>query len=101
MSAPKRFFAEHISDEMTLSEEESRHARNVLRLAEGGFGVAVLPASLAEGALAEGRLRRIQVTDGAFFRRYYLAYLTQKYRSPALERVMEAVRAFFAAAEPR
>ena len=35
MSAPKRFFAEHISDEMTLSEEESRHARNVLRLAEG------------------------------------------------------------------
>ena len=35
MSAPKRFFAEHISDELTLSEEESRHARNVLRLAEG------------------------------------------------------------------
>ena len=35
MSAPTRFFAEHISDEMTLSEEESRHARNVLRLAEG------------------------------------------------------------------
>ena len=73
----------------------------LLRLAEGGFGVAVLPASLAEDALAAGRLRRIQVTDGAFFRRYYLAYLTQKYRSPALERVMEAVRAFFAAAEPR
>lgn len=73
----------------------------LLRLAEGGFGVAVLPASLAEDALATGRLRRIQVTDGAFFRRYYLAYLTQKYRSPALERVMEAVRAFFAAAEPR
>ena len=73
----------------------------LLRLAEGGFGVAVLPAALAEDALAAGRLRRIQVTDGAFFRRYYLAYLTQKYRSPALERVMEAVRAFFAAAEPR
>lgn len=35
MAAPKRFFAEHISDEMTLSGEESRHAKNVLRLAEG------------------------------------------------------------------
>ena len=35
MAAPKRFFAQYISEEMTLSEEEGRHAKNVLRLAEG------------------------------------------------------------------
>lgn len=35
MAAPKRFFAQDISEEMTLSEEEGRHAKNVLRLAEG------------------------------------------------------------------
>ena len=35
MAAPKRFFAQNISEEMTLSEEEGRHAKNVLRLAEG------------------------------------------------------------------
>ena len=35
MAALKRFFAQNISEEMTLSEEEGRHAKNVLRLAEG------------------------------------------------------------------
>ena len=35
MAAPKRFFAQNISEEMTLSEEEGRHAKNVLRVAEG------------------------------------------------------------------
>lgn len=35
MAAPKRFFVENVSEEMTLPEEESRHAKTVLRLAEG------------------------------------------------------------------
>ena len=35
MAAPKRFFAERIAEEMTLPEEEGRHAKNVLRVAEG------------------------------------------------------------------
>ncbi|MDE5896301.1 MAG: 16S rRNA (uracil(1498)-N(3))-methyltransferase [Clostridia bacterium] len=35
MAAPKRFFVEHISEEVTLTGEEFRHAKNVLRLAEG------------------------------------------------------------------
>ena len=35
MAAPKRFYVEQIADEMTLSAEESRHAKNVLRLSEG------------------------------------------------------------------
>lgn len=35
MSVPKRFFVEHISEEVFLSGEEFRHARNVLRLTAG------------------------------------------------------------------
>lgn len=35
MAAPKRFFAPDIREEMTLSAQESRHAKNVLRLSEG------------------------------------------------------------------
>ena len=35
MAAPKRFFVEQIADDMTLSAEESRHVKNVLRLTEG------------------------------------------------------------------
>ncbi len=33
--APKRFFVEEIADEVVLSAQESRHAKNVLRLSEG------------------------------------------------------------------
>lgn len=35
MSAPKRFFVDKISEEVALSGEEFRHAKNVLRLTEG------------------------------------------------------------------
>lgn len=35
MSAPKRFFVDTVSEEVELSGEEFRHAKNVLRLAEG------------------------------------------------------------------
>ena len=35
MAAPKRFFVENIAEEVKLPISESRHARNVLRLAEG------------------------------------------------------------------
>ncbi len=35
MAAPKRFFVENIAEEVELPLSESRHAKNVLRLAEG------------------------------------------------------------------
>ncbi len=35
MAAPKRFFINGIAEEVTLEGEEFRHAKNVLRLAEG------------------------------------------------------------------
>lgn len=35
MAAPRRFFVENIAEEVELPLSESRHARNVLRLAEG------------------------------------------------------------------
>ena len=35
MAAPKRFFVENMQEDMMLSEQEARHARNVLRLSEG------------------------------------------------------------------
>ena len=35
MAAPRRFFVENIAEEVELPISESRHARNVLRLAEG------------------------------------------------------------------
>ncbi len=78
-----------------IARAEGTTNLGLLRLAEGGFGVAVLPAALVQPSVKAGTLRRIVVSDGKFSRRYYLAFLTRKYRSPAMERAMEAVRTFF------
>lgn len=67
----------------------------LLRLAESGFGVAVLPAALVQPSVAAGKLRRVAVLDGVFSRRYDLIFLTRKYRSPAMEQVLAAVQTFF------
>lgn len=45
--ARNRFFIDHIADEVTLTGDEFRHAKNVLRLAEGGE-VTLLDGSGAE-----------------------------------------------------
>lgn len=68
----------------------------LLKLAESGAGIAVLPAALAAPAVKEGCLKRLEILDGAFLRRYYLAFLTKKYISPALHRAMAEIRAFYA-----
>lgn len=47
MAAPKRFFVEKISEEVALSGDEFRHAKNVLRLKEGDE-VTLLDGSGAE-----------------------------------------------------
>ena len=52
MSAPKRFFVDKISEEVALSGEEFRHAKNVLRLSEGDE-VTLLDGSGAWGLTAQ------------------------------------------------
>ncbi len=47
MAAPKRFFVEHISEEVVLTGEELRHARSVLRL-DAGDEVTLLDGSGVE-----------------------------------------------------
>lgn len=47
MAAPKRFFVNKIAEEVVLTGDEFRHAKNVLRLSEGGE-VTLLDGSGAE-----------------------------------------------------
>ena len=57
MSAPKRFFVDKISEEVALSGEEFRHAKNVLRLSEGDE-VTLLDGSGAEYAAIVARTEK-------------------------------------------
>lgn len=61
MSAPKRFFVDKISEEVILSGEEFRHAKNVLRLSEGDE-VTLLDGSGAEYSAIVARTEKNGMT---------------------------------------
>lgn len=64
----------------------------LLSCARDGLGVTILPRSLTAEALREGTLKELTVTDGAFFRRYYLAHHKNKYLTDSVRQVVQALR---------
>ena len=64
----------------------------LLSCAREGLGVTILPRSLTAEALREGTLKELTVTDGAFFRRYYLAHHKNKYLTDSVRQVVQALR---------
>jgi len=61
----------------------------LIRLAQSGFGAAILPGGIVENAVADGILRRISVSGGAFVRRYFLVSNDQKYQTDTVRRAIE------------
>lgn len=61
MSTPKRFFVTKVTEEVTLSGEEFRHAKNVLRLTEGDE-VTLLDGSGAEYSAIIARVGKSEIT---------------------------------------
>jgi DNA-binding transcriptional LysR family regulator len=64
----------------------------LLSCAREGLGVTILPRSLTAEALREGTLKELTVTDGAFFRRYYLAHHKNKYLTDNVRQVVQALK---------
>ena len=64
----------------------------LLSCAREGLGVTILPRSLTAEALREGTLKELTVTDGAFFRRYYLAHHKNKYLTDSVRQVVQALQ---------
>ncbi len=60
MAAPKRFFIDNIAEEVVLSGEEFRHAKNVLRLSEGDE-VTLLDGSGAEFSAVISRVEKYRM----------------------------------------
>ena len=73
-----------------LLDSSSTYA--LLSCAREGLGVTILPRSLTAEALREGTLKELTVTDGAFFRRYYLAHHKNKYLTDSVRQVVQALR---------
>ena len=64
----------------------------LLSCAESGLGITILPSSLTEDALREGKLKVLSVEGGSFFRRYYLAHHKSKYLTDSVRQVIEVVQ---------
>lgn len=65
----------------------------LLQCAQRRLGISILPRSLVEPPLAAGSLQELAVTDGQFFRRYYLAYHKNKYLSQSVQAVIRIIQA--------
>ena len=63
---------------------ESVSSLALLRLAESGFGVSVLPLELADESLRAGRLRRVEAEGADFSRSFYLLCHRSKYLTAAM-----------------
>ena len=66
----------------------------LLSCAEKGFGITILPRSLTEDALREGKLKALAVEGGSFFRRYYLAHHKSKYLTDSVRQVIQVVQTY-------
>ena len=71
---------------------EGSSVATLLECARRGLGVSILPDSLIADDLRRGTLRALTVTDGRFYRQYFLAYHKNKYLSESVKAVLQAVR---------
>lgn len=71
---------------------ESASSLALLRLAQSGFGCALLPHELVSPQLQAGALREIGLEDGDFGRSYYLLYHKNKYLTNTMRLVIETLR---------
>jgi DNA-binding transcriptional LysR family regulator len=68
---------------------ESASDLSLLRLAEGGLGITILPRGIAADLLKSGKLREIRISDGAFRRHYFIVYNKKRYMTEPVKRAVE------------
>ena len=74
----------------TLLDSSSTSA--LLACARAGLGITILARSLVDTSLREGTLKELSVTDGSFFRQYYLAHHKSKYLTGSVRQVIRILR---------
>ena len=71
---------------------ESISTASLVSCAASGQGIAILPRSQVRQALAEGRLRELEIDGPAFSQQYFLVYHRNKYLTDGMKRVIEVIR---------
>ena len=65
---------------------------SLLKLAEEGFGITILPRELAAEQLAAGRLKEVKLTDDTLERQYFIAYNEKKYLTGRMKEVLQVLK---------
>ena len=71
---------------------ESISTASLVSCAASGQGIAILPRSQVRQALAEGRLRELEIDGPTFSQQYFLVYHWNKYLTDGMKRVIEVIR---------
>lgn len=71
---------------------ESISDLSLIKLAENGFGITILPRELAQEQIRSGRLKEITLTDDTIDRRYFLAYNKKKYLTALMKKVLSVLK---------
>jgi DNA-binding transcriptional LysR family regulator len=70
---------------------ESGVTQALLGAVESGMGVSIIPHIIAEPAIREGRVFRMELTDACLRQNFYLIRLAEKTTTPAMETFMAGV----------
>ena len=81
----------HAAGERTSIYLDSSSTSALLACAKAGLGITILASSLIEHSIRKGELKELEVTDGSFFRQYYLAYHKNKYLTESIKQVIQVV----------
>lgn len=71
---------------------DSSSTSALLACAQAGLGITILARSLVREPIRMGALKELSVTDGNFFRQYYLAHHKNKYLTAGIRRVIQIIR---------
>lgn len=71
---------------------ESRSDLSLIRMAENGLGLTVVPTRLIEKSLKKKRLHTVRIKGADFRRQYYLIYRSDMYLSDNLQSLIRTIR---------
>lgn len=71
---------------------ESISDLSLLKLAEAGLGITIMPRELVSGRIAAGRLKEVHISDEKIDRQYFIAYNKKKYLTVTMKQVLEVLQ---------
>jgi DNA-binding transcriptional LysR family regulator len=67
---------------------------SLIRMAENGLGLTVVPKRLIEKSIRKKRLHTVKIKGADFRRQYYLIYRTDMYLDDSLQSLVRSIRTF-------